>query len=67
MRKYNWAILGCGKIAKKFSSDLKLLPAARLYAAASRDFQRAQDLHQKWISKKPMAAMKRWSMIPRLM
>jgi predicted dehydrogenase len=43
MRKYNWAVLGCGKIARKFSSDLKLLPAARLYAAASRDFQRAQE------------------------
>jgi predicted dehydrogenase len=43
MRKYNWAILGCGKIARKFSSDLKLIPAARLYAAASRDLQRAQD------------------------
>ena len=40
---YNWAILGCGKIAKKFSSDLKLLPNARLYAAASRDLSRAQD------------------------
>jgi predicted dehydrogenase len=43
MRKYNWAVLGCGKIARKFSSDLKLLPAARLYAAASRDLQRAQE------------------------
>jgi predicted dehydrogenase len=43
MRKYNWAVLGCGKIARKFSNDLKLLPAARLYAAASRDFQRAEE------------------------
>ncbi len=41
-RKYNWAILGCGKIAQKFSSDLKLLSNARLYAAASRDLQKAQ-------------------------
>ena len=40
---YNWAVLGCGRIAKKFSSDLKLLPNARLYAAASRDLTRAQD------------------------
>ncbi len=31
---YNWAILGCGHIAKKFSNDLKLLPNATLYAAA---------------------------------
>ena len=42
MKRYNWAILGCGRIAAKFSSDLKLLPNANLYAAASRDLERAQ-------------------------
>lgn len=42
MKRYNWAILGCGRIAAKFSSDLKLLPNANLYAAASRDLDRAQ-------------------------
>jgi len=42
MKTYHWAILGCGHIAKKFASDLKLLPNARLYAAASRDLQNAQ-------------------------
>ena len=42
MKKYNWAILGCGKIARKFSNDLKLLPDANLYAAASRNFSTAQ-------------------------
>ncbi len=41
-RKYNWAILGCGKIAAKFSSDLKLLPNARLYATASREQEKAR-------------------------
>ena len=41
--KYNWAILGCGKIARKFSTDLKLLPNANLYAAASRSIKNAQD------------------------
>jgi predicted dehydrogenase len=40
---YNWAILGCGKIARKFSSDLKLLPNANLYATASRDLNRAKE------------------------
>lgn len=40
-KKYNWAVLGCGKIARKFSSDLRLLPNARLYAAASRDEEKA--------------------------
>ena len=42
MKTYNWAILGCGKIAGKFASDLKLLDNANLYAAASRNLERAQ-------------------------
>lgn len=41
-RKYNWAILGCGKIAQKFAEDLTLLPNAILYAAASRNLARAK-------------------------
>jgi len=41
-RIYNWAILGCGKIAGKFSSDLKLLSNANLYAAASRNLEKSQ-------------------------
>lgn len=42
-KKYNWAILGCGRIATKFASDLKLLSNANLYATAARDLVRAQD------------------------
>ncbi len=42
-REYNWAVLGCGKIARKFSNDLKLLPNARLYAAAARDLPKAAE------------------------
>ncbi|HEY3369635.1 MAG TPA: Gfo/Idh/MocA family oxidoreductase [Prolixibacteraceae bacterium] len=42
IKTYNWAILGCGKIARKFASDLQLLPNARLYAAASRSIENAQ-------------------------
>ena len=41
-KKYNWAILGCGKIARKFSRDLKLLSNANLYAVASRDLKKAE-------------------------
>ena len=41
-KAYNWAILGCGKIARKFANDLKLLPNARLYAAASRSLENAR-------------------------
>lgn len=42
-KTYRWAILGCGKIARKFSNDLKLLSNARLYATASRDLSRARE------------------------
>lgn len=42
-KTYNWAILGCGKIARKFASDLSLLPNAKLYAAASRNLDNAKD------------------------
>ncbi|HAQ17958.1 MAG TPA: hypothetical protein DCR40_01840 [Prolixibacteraceae bacterium] len=42
-KTYNWAILGCGKIARKFVADLKLLPNARLYAAASRSIENARN------------------------
>ncbi len=47
-RTYNWAILGCGKIAAKFSQDLKLLPNARLYAAASRSLDKSQAFAEKY-------------------
>jgi predicted dehydrogenase len=47
-KKYNWAILGCGKIANKFANDLKLLTNANLYAAASRDLSRAQDFARQY-------------------
>lgn len=42
-KKYNWAILGCGKIARKFVADLTLLPNANLYAAASRSLENAKE------------------------
>ncbi len=45
-RTWNWAILGCGRIAAKFAADLKLVPQARLYAAAARDPQRAAEFAQ---------------------
>jgi len=45
---YNWAVLGCGKIANKMAHDLKFLPNAKLYAAASRDFNRALEFASEW-------------------
>jgi predicted dehydrogenase len=41
LKKYNWAILGCGWIAEIFASDLKTLDNAVLYAAASRNIDKA--------------------------
>lgn len=48
VRIYNWAVLGCGKIAHKMAHDLKLLPNARLYAAASTDENRAREFAREW-------------------
>ena len=36
VKKFNWGILGAGKIARKFAQDLATLPEACLYAVASR-------------------------------
>ena len=47
-KTYNWAILGCGKIAEKFSKELKTLPNANLYAAASRNIENAQNFAAKF-------------------
>lgn len=47
-KTWNWAILGCGGIAGKFSEDLKLLPNARLFAAASRTLEKAEAFAEKF-------------------
>jgi predicted dehydrogenase len=41
--KIKWGIIGLGKIAHKFASELQLIPAAELYAVASRNLDKAQD------------------------
>jgi predicted dehydrogenase len=40
MNRIRWGILGCGKIADKFASDLKLVEDADLVAIASRDAEK---------------------------
>jgi predicted dehydrogenase len=41
--KIKWGIIGLGKIARQFASELQLIPTAELYAVASRDLVKAQD------------------------
>lgn len=47
-KTYNWAILGCGRIAEKFAIELNNLPNAKLYAAASRNLENAQQFASKF-------------------
>ena len=42
MRTIKWGILACGRIAKKFASDLKYVEGAELVAVASRDIEKAK-------------------------
>jgi predicted dehydrogenase len=42
-QKINWGIIGPGKIAKKFTTSLREVEDANLYAVASRDLQRAEE------------------------
>ena len=42
MKKIKWGILGCGKIARKFAVDLKLVEGAECFAVASTDGSRAK-------------------------
>ena len=42
-RIFNWGIIGPGRIAHKFASDLRTLPNARVHAVASTSTERARD------------------------
>ncbi len=42
-RIFHWGIIGPGKIARKFASDLRSLPNARVHAVASTSEERARD------------------------
>lgn len=48
MKTVKWGIIGCGKIANKFASDLNTLPNAVLQAVASRDQERASNFAKKY-------------------
>ncbi|RZK52485.1 MAG: Gfo/Idh/MocA family oxidoreductase [Hymenobacter sp.] len=42
MRTFRWGILGLGNIARKFATDLALVPQAQLHAVASRSLEKAR-------------------------
>lgn len=46
--KINWGIIGAGKIAGKFATDLATLPNANLYGVASRSQAKAKEFAQKY-------------------
>ncbi len=47
-KKINWGIIGAGKIAGKFATDLATLPEANLYAIASRSESKATAFAQNY-------------------
>ncbi|MCR8667976.1 Gfo/Idh/MocA family oxidoreductase [Aestuariibaculum sp. M13] len=46
-RKIRWGIIGLGKIADKFATDLATIPDAELYAVASRNQEKANEFSKK--------------------
>src|SRR5689334_15582441 len=46
-----WGILGCGRIARKFASDLRLVKDAELIACASRSMEAAQAFAKEYPAK----------------
>ena len=44
----NWGIIGAGKIATKFATDLNTIPNAKLYAIASRNLEKAKVFGQEF-------------------
>jgi predicted dehydrogenase len=46
--KIKWGILGCGRIARKFASDLRLIADAELVAVASRDKKSAEQFAEEF-------------------
>jgi len=51
-KKYNWGIIGLGKIANKFAHDLQLVEDANLYGVASRNIEKASEFGKTYNAKK---------------
>ncbi len=48
MKTINWGIIGPGKIADKFASDLGSVPNSKLYAIASSSIERAKNFAERY-------------------
>ena len=53
LKKLKWGIIGPGKIAQKFASDLSLVEDNELTAVASRDIERARSFSDQYNAEKP--------------
>ena len=42
-KTFNWGIIGCGRIAHKFASDIQTIADAGIYAVATRSLDKAKD------------------------
>jgi predicted dehydrogenase len=51
MKTIKWGILACGRIAKKFAADLKLVEGSELVAIASRDINKAIEFAKEFPAK----------------
>jgi predicted dehydrogenase len=51
MKEVRWAILGCGKIARKFASDLQYVKNVKLIAVAARDQATAEKFAKEFPAK----------------
>ncbi|MCF4101455.1 Gfo/Idh/MocA family oxidoreductase [Gillisia sp. M10.2A] len=47
-KTFKWGIIGLGKIAGKFASDLQKIPNAELYAVASRSDEKAEEFAKQY-------------------
>ena len=62
-RKIRWGIIGLGKIAHKFATDLLMVDDAVLYAVASRSQEKANEFASEYQSTKAYNSPTNFSMI----
>ncbi|WP_296317710.1 Gfo/Idh/MocA family protein [Winogradskyella sp. UBA3174] len=62
----NWGIIGAGKIASKFATDINALKGAKLYGIASRNLEKAQHFALKFNANKAYGAYKDLVLDPKI-